>query len=111
MALLTRELTWFQVSLLVCNNNRKIMEEYGIIEHLELTVTRCGRWTGNREFIWSGLKYQLDFLNSLFPQGKTASAIIGEAIFFSSALTLQHTITFENSYNNPRAGQNQTTVK
>ena len=31
------------------------MEEYGIMEYLELTVTRCGRWTGNREFIWSGL--------------------------------------------------------
>ena len=41
--------------LSVCNNNRKIMEEYGIMEYLELTVTRCGRWTGNREFIWSGL--------------------------------------------------------
>ena len=32
------------------------MEEYGIMEYLELTVTRCGRWTGNREFIWSGLR-------------------------------------------------------
>ena len=31
------------------------MEEYGIMEYLELAVTRCGRWTGNREFIWSGL--------------------------------------------------------
>ena len=33
------------------------MEEYGIMEYLELAVTRCGRWTGNREFIWSGLSY------------------------------------------------------
>ena len=32
------------------------MEEYGIMEYLELTVTRYGRWTGNREFIWSGLR-------------------------------------------------------
>ena len=31
------------------------MEEYGIMEYLELTVTRCGQWMGNREFIWSGL--------------------------------------------------------
>ena len=31
------------------------MEEYGIMEYLELTVTRCGRWRGNREFIWSSL--------------------------------------------------------
>ena len=31
------------------------MEEYGIMEYLEQAVTRCGRWTGNREFIWSGL--------------------------------------------------------
>ena len=31
------------------------MKEYGIMEYLELTVTRCGRWMGNREFIWSGL--------------------------------------------------------
>ena len=31
------------------------MEEYGIMEYLELVVTRCGRWTENREFIWSGL--------------------------------------------------------
>ena len=32
------------------------MDEYaGIMEYLELSVTRCGRWTGNREFIWSGL--------------------------------------------------------
>ena len=45
------------------------MEEYGKMEYLELAVTRCGRWTGNREFmgigktgrgagaefIWSGL--------------------------------------------------------
>ena len=28
------------------------MEEYGIMEYLELTVTRCRWWTGNREFIW-----------------------------------------------------------
>ena len=46
---------WLLLSLSVCKNNRKIMEEYGIMEVLELTVTRCGRWTGNREFIWSGL--------------------------------------------------------
>ena len=32
------------------------MEEYGIMEYLELVVTRCGWWMGNREFIWSGLK-------------------------------------------------------
>ena len=32
------------------------MEEYGIMEYLDLAVTRCGRWTGNREFIWSGLR-------------------------------------------------------
>ena len=31
------------------------MEEYGIMEYLELIVTRCGQWTGNRELIWSGL--------------------------------------------------------
>ena len=31
------------------------MEEYVIMEYLELTVTRCERWTGNREFIWNGL--------------------------------------------------------
>ena len=31
------------------------MEEYGLMEYLELTVIRCGRWSGNREFIWSGL--------------------------------------------------------
>ena len=55
IALLTRELTPFLLSLSVCKNNRKIMEEYGIMEVLELTVTRCRRWTGNREFIWSGL--------------------------------------------------------
>ena len=33
------------------------MEEYGIMEYLEVTVTRCERWTGNREFIWSGLMF------------------------------------------------------
>ena len=27
------------------------MEEYGIMEVLELTVTRCGRWTGNRIYL------------------------------------------------------------
>ena len=37
------------------------MEEYGIMEYLELTVTRYGRWTGNREFIWSGLKVRSYF--------------------------------------------------
>ena len=31
------------------------MEEYGIMEYLELIVTRCGQWMGNRELIWSGL--------------------------------------------------------
>ena len=31
------------------------MEEYGIKDFLQLTVTRCGRWMENREFIWSGL--------------------------------------------------------
>ena len=46
--------------LSVCKNNRKIMEEYGIMEHLELAVTRCGRWTGNRKFIWSGLIADLE---------------------------------------------------
>ena len=39
----------------VYKNNQK-MEKYGIMEVLELTVTRCGRWTGNREFVLSGLK-------------------------------------------------------
>ena len=29
------------------------------MEYLELTVTRCGRWMGNREFIWSGHKYSI----------------------------------------------------
>ena len=33
-----------------------VMEEYGIMEYLELAVTRFGPWTGNREFIWSGLR-------------------------------------------------------
>ena len=28
---------------------QKIMEEYEIMEYLELTVIRCGRWMGNRE--------------------------------------------------------------
>ena len=28
-----------------------------MMEYLELTVTRCGQWTGNREFIWSGLSH------------------------------------------------------
>jgi len=31
------------------------MEEYGIMEFLELAENRCRRWTGNKEFIWSGL--------------------------------------------------------
>ena len=31
------------------------MKEYRIVEYYELIVTRCGQWTGNREFIWSGL--------------------------------------------------------
>ena len=44
MALLTRELTWFQVSLSVCINNWIIMEEYGIMEYLGLTVTAGGEW-------------------------------------------------------------------
>ena len=35
------------------------MEEYGIMEYLELTVTRCGWWMGNRKFIWSGLRKRL----------------------------------------------------
>ena len=26
-----------------------------MMEYLELTVTRCGKWTGNRRFIWSSL--------------------------------------------------------
>ena len=38
------------------------MEEYGIMEYLELAVTRCGRWTGNREFIWSGLSLRRKLL-------------------------------------------------
>ena len=32
------------------------MEEYGIMEYL---VIRCGRWMGNREFIWTGLMLHL----------------------------------------------------
>ena len=51
---------WLLLSLSVCKNNRKIMEEYGIMEVLELTVTKCGQWTGNREFIWSGLIFELE---------------------------------------------------
>jgi len=31
------------------------MKEYGIMEFLLLTKNRCGRRTGNRKFIWSGL--------------------------------------------------------
>ena len=31
------------------------MEEYRIMEHLEMTVTRRKWWTGNRKIIWSGL--------------------------------------------------------
>ena len=31
------------------------MEEYGIMEYLELVVNRYGQWTGNIEFIWCGL--------------------------------------------------------
>ena len=40
------------------------MEEYGIMEYLELTITRCGQWTGNGKFIWSGLirGFQLEFI-------------------------------------------------
>ena len=41
------------------------MEEYGIMEYLDLAVTRCGRWTGNREFIWSGLKQYIINKNKL----------------------------------------------
>ena len=35
-------LTPFLLSLSVCKNNRKIMEEYGIVDYLELTVS--GGW-------------------------------------------------------------------
>jgi len=35
------------------------MKECGIMEHIELTVNRCGWWMENREFIWSGLKEEL----------------------------------------------------
>ena len=58
---LTHELTLLQDGFYwtctECKNNRKIMEEYEIMEYLELTVTRslCGQWTRKREFIWSGL--------------------------------------------------------
>jgi len=38
---------------------QKIIEEYGIMELLEVAVSRYGRWTGNRKFIWSGLKQAL----------------------------------------------------
>ena len=31
------------------------MKKYGIMELLELAVNRFGRWTRNREIIWSGL--------------------------------------------------------
>ena len=49
-------------SLSVCKNNWKIMEKYRIMKCLELIVTRCGRWTENREFIWSGLNYHMHIL-------------------------------------------------
>ena len=44
------------------------MEEYGIMEYLELTVPRCGRWTGNREFVWSGIYAEIKpFIARLAP--------------------------------------------
>ena len=57
---------------------QEIMEEYGIMEYLELAVTRCGRWTGNREFIWSGLSFNsIDIYNpDQFCSGRTIFAVI-----------------------------------
>ena len=81
IALMTRELTLFQDGLSECKSNRKIMKEYGIMEYLELSVTRCGRWTGNREFIWSGLSYSyphnyIENIDSITLIGKLFQSLI-----------------------------------
>ena len=56
------------------------MEEYGIMEYLELAVPRCGRWTGNREFIWSGLNacnYLVAFYGGdLYSEGITSTVTL-----------------------------------
>jgi len=33
------------------NNRREIIEEYGIMELLELAKIRCGWWTGNKYYL------------------------------------------------------------
>jgi len=48
------QVSW-QLHTTICKKNQKNIEEYGIVEFLELAVIRCGRWMGNRNIIWSGL--------------------------------------------------------
>jgi len=43
----------------MCNKNQKTLEEYGIMELLELAVIRCRLCMGNRKIIWSDLIYKL----------------------------------------------------